>query len=74
MRTKIQQLFPMLALPLLLTTVRGVNPDVSFWQKAVSPEPAGQFESSQDAQVAVVGQTVHLSYFSVVTVDNYNSG
>ena len=73
MNPKLRLLLPALALTLTVTSVRGLSPDVSFWQQAVSPEPSGEFENSQDAQVAVAGQTVHLSYFSVVTSDGYNS-
>ena len=60
-----------LAFTLSLTGASALNPDLSFYQKAVSIEPSGQFENSFDGQVAVVGQAVHVTYYSSVKVDNW---
>jgi hypothetical protein len=62
-----------LAVTLPPVRVQAVNPDISHYQKAVSVEPPGQYENSQDGQVAVVGQTVHLTWFSNAKIDPWTS-
>jgi len=74
MKTMIKKLLlTAFALTLPLAGARAINPDISNFQKAVSVEPPGQFENSLDGQIAVVGQTVHLTYFSNAKLDPWTS-